>query len=194
MNQIMEAQHWNRRRWWGEIGNGSSAIPLPSVGPLGSHDHVGDCVVVVPQCRHDFGVGRAVSVRGLVWLLAVGAADWGVSARVARFAVSNRTGVLTGRVWEGADCTGVFAGSTALGRMPVLLAFVALSGGAKGDVFGDVAFVKNIRVIGCVGTPLLDPFSERDRRNALTIYMHIQARASPPVTGGDLTHRRWVAT
>jgi len=123
----------------GNNGNRSSAILLPLVEPLGSHGRVGCCVVVFSQCCHDFGVDRAVSVRGFVWLLAVGTVDGWVSARVACFAVSDCTRVFAGGVWEGADCTGVSGISTALGRVPILLAFVSLGGGAEGNVFDDVA-------------------------------------------------------
>jgi len=76
-----------------------------------------------------------------VWLLAVGVADWRVRAGVPGFAVANRTGVFTGGVVLGADGTGVTAIGAALGGVPVLLALVALGGGAEGHVFGEVASV-----------------------------------------------------
>ena len=75
-----------------------------------------------------------------MWLLAVGATDWGVRAGVPSFVVANRTGVFAGGVVLGADGTGVAAVGAALGGVPVLLALVALGGGAEEYVFGKVAF------------------------------------------------------
>ena len=52
----------------------------------------------------------------------------------------------------GTHGTYVVAGSAALGRVPVGLAFVALGGGAEGDVFGDGAFsVKHCEAGGTKG-------------------------------------------
>jgi len=46
----------------GISGNGGSAVPLPSLVPLGSHGCVGGCGIVTLQCHHDLDVGGAVSV------------------------------------------------------------------------------------------------------------------------------------
>jgi len=133
----------------GKRGNGCSAVPLPSVVPLGGHSRLGGCGVVASQCQHDLDIGWAVSVRGFVWLLAVGAADWRVCAGVPGFAVANRTRVFACGVVLGANGAGVAAGCTALGGVPVLLTFVALSGWAEGDVFGQVAFAVEQGEAGC---------------------------------------------
>jgi len=75
-----------------------------------------------------------------VWLLAVSTVDWRVYAGVPGFAVTNRTGVFSDGVVLGADGTGVAIVGAALGGVPIFLALVALGGGAKGYVFGEVAF------------------------------------------------------
>ena len=75
-----------------------------------------------------------------MWLLAVGVADWRVCAGVSSFAVANCTGVFLGGVVLGTDSTGMAVICVAFGRVPVLLALVALGGGAKGYVFGEIVF------------------------------------------------------
>jgi len=124
-----------------KCGNESSAVPLPSLVPLGSRGCVSGCGVATSQCHHDLDIGWVVSVRGFVWLLAVGEADWWVPAGVPGFAVANRTGVFTGGVVLGTNGTGVAASNAVLGGVPILLALVALGGGAEGDVFSKIAFV-----------------------------------------------------
>ena len=73
-------------------------------------------------------------------LLAVGTADWGVRVGVPDFAFANRTGVFAGGVVLAADGTNVAVVGAALGGVPILLALVALGGGTKGYIFGEVAF------------------------------------------------------
>jgi len=75
-----------------------------------------------------------------VWLLAVGAADWGVRVGVSGFAVANRTGVFAGGVVLAADSTDVAVVGAALCGVPILLALVALGGGTEGYIFDEVAF------------------------------------------------------
>jgi len=60
---------------------------------------------------------------------------------VSGFAVSDRTRVFTCGVVLGTDSLGVAVGGAGLGGVSVLLILVALDGGAKGYVFGKVAFV-----------------------------------------------------
>jgi hypothetical protein len=84
-----------------------------------------------------------------VWLLAVGAADRRMIARVSSFAISDRTGVISGRMVLGADRADVVASGTPLGGVPKLLTFVALRSGAEGDVFGDVALAVEQREACC---------------------------------------------
>jgi len=67
-------------------------------------------------------------------------------------AISNRTRVILRGVGLGTYSTGVVAGGAALCWVAIGLAFVALGGGAEGDVFGDGAFsVKNREAGGTKG-------------------------------------------
>ena len=61
-------------------------------------------------------------------------------ARVPCSAVHYRTWMSLGGVGLCTHSIGVIAGDAALRRVPKGLGFVALGGGAKGDVFGDSAF------------------------------------------------------
>jgi len=171
-------------------GKGSSAIPLPSGYTSDSHSRVGGCGVVASQCHHDLDVGSAVSVGGFVWLLAVGTADRGVVARVSGFAVSDRTGVASGRVVLGTDCAGMVAGSTSLGWVPELLALVALGGGAERDVFGNVAFAVKHRE-ACSTERLLGHFTDEGDNHGGGLFTLAAFRAGEPTW--SLTHsERWV--
>jgi len=107
-------------------GKGSSAVPIPGGYTLDSHSRIGRCGIVMSQSHHELDIGGAVSIGGFVLLLAVGAADRGVIARVSSFAVSDPTGVASGCVGLGTECAGVVADGKSLGWVPKLLAFVAL--------------------------------------------------------------------
>ena len=63
-------------------------------------------------------------------------------------AVCNRAGVILHGVWLGTYSAGVVAGGAVLCWVAIGLAFVALGGGAKGDVFGDGAFSVKHREAG----------------------------------------------
>ena len=63
-------------------------------------------------------------------------------------AVCNRAGVILRGVGLGTYSTCVVAGGTALCWVAIGLAFVALGGGAEGDVFGDSTFLVKHRVAG----------------------------------------------
>jgi len=63
-------------------------------------------------------------------------------------AIRDRTWVILRGVGLGAHGAGVVAGSAALCWVPKGLAFVALGGGAEGDVFGDGAFSVEHREAG----------------------------------------------
>jgi len=63
-----------------------------------------------------------------------------VVARVHCSALRYRTRMILGGVGLCTHSAGVVAGGAALRRVPKGLAFVALGGGAKGDVFGNSAF------------------------------------------------------
>ena len=63
-------------------------------------------------------------------------------------AVCNRVGVILHGVGLGTYSTCVVAGGTALCWVAIGLAFVALGGGAEGDVFGNSAFSVKHRVAG----------------------------------------------
>ena len=122
------------------FGKGDSAIPLPFECSLGGYRRVSGCRVVVPHSQQDLDIGGAASVGGFVWLQAVGAADRRVVARVPCSAVRYRAQMILGGVGLCTHSAGVVAGSTALCRVPKGMVFVALGGGAEGDVFGNRAF------------------------------------------------------
>ena len=150
-----------------------------------SHRCVGCCSVVVPQFQHDLGVGGAVSVGCLVWLEAVDTADRGVVARVSCSAVHDRVGVVLGGMGLGTYGTGVVAGSVALGRMPICLAFVASGGGAEGDVFGKVAFAVEHREAGS-SEKLLGHFTYEGDDHGGSLFALTAVRAGEPL--GCLAH------
>ena len=71
---------------------------------------------------------------------AVGAVDRWVVARVSCSAVRYRARMILGGVGFCTYSAGVVASGTALRRVPKGMAFVALGGGAEGDVFGNRVF------------------------------------------------------
>jgi len=73
---------------------------------------------------------------------------WQVVARVPCFAVRYRTWMILGGVGLCTHSAGVVAGGAALCQVPKGLAFVALGGGAKGDVFGNSVFAVEHGVAG----------------------------------------------
>jgi hypothetical protein len=73
-------------------------------------------------------------------LLAVDTADRRVITGVASFAVRDCAWMVFRSVGLGTDSTSVTISGTALGGVPIELAFVAASGGAKGDILGNLAF------------------------------------------------------
>jgi hypothetical protein len=71
---------------------------------------------------------------------AVDTADRWVNAGVASSAVHDCAWVILSSVGLGTDCTSVTICGTALSGVSIDLAFVAASGGAEGDILGNLAF------------------------------------------------------
>ena len=94
-------------------------------------------------------------------------------------AVCNRAGVILRGVGLGTYSTGVVAGGASLCWVAIGLVFVALGGGAKGDVFSDGAFsVKHREASGTEG--LLGHLSNKGDNHGGSLFTLAAFRAGKP--------------
>jgi len=94
-------------------------------------------------------------------------------------AVCNRAGVILHGVWLGTYSAGVVAGGAVLCWVAIGLAFVALGGGAKGDVFGDGEFsVKHRKAGGTEG--LLGHLPNEGDNHGGSLFTLVAFRAGEP--------------